>query len=335
MNNFSRKGAKAQRKSAVLLLNAFCIVVISHGAAFAQSPAEADALRAIKLATNPTSKLAAAEDFIAKFPNSNARLDVAEVVADEILKIKNGAVALALLDRARAVFTSEQEQEILKPVALEAYAIGNRTDDAFTLAREMLAKNPDDLRVLVRITAAGTDETRKKNLKYSEAALQYGLKAIALIEGGKKPAGLDAETWALLQGNLPELYQQTAILYLASGNTLEAKARLTKASTLSPQDPSNYALLARVINADYLLQTDAYEAMPDGKPKQDALKQLETLLDSMIDAYARAAGLATGRAAYQTLLQQVIPALTIYYKRRHNESIMGLQQLINRYRPRP
>src|SRR5512138_566107 len=105
MNNLSRNGANALRKSAELLLLALCVVVVSHGAAFAQSTTtEADALAAIKLATNPTTKLAAAEDFVAKFPNSSARLGVAETVADEILKIKNGAVALALLERARAVF---------------------------------------------------------------------------------------------------------------------------------------------------------------------------------------------------------------------------------------
>ena len=313
-----------------VLVTAFCVFAVSE--VFAQTT-EDDALTAIKRATNPTTKLSAAEDFIAKFPNSNARLSVAETVAGEILKIKNGAVALALLDRARAVFTSEQEQEILKPVALEAYALGNRIDDAFALASEMLAKNPDDVNVLTRMTLAGTEETRKKNRKYTELSLQYGLKAIVLIEAGKKPAGTDDETWALQKDNLAELYQQTAILYLASGNTQEAKSRLTKAATLSPLDPSNFALLARVMNADYLLQMDAYEVMPDGKARQDAQQKLDALLDSMIETYARAAGLATGRAEYQTLLQQVIPDLTIYYKRRNNDSIKGLQQLINRYRP--
>jgi len=308
--------------------------VVAQGAAFAQST-EADALAAIKLATNPTTKLTAAEDFVAKFPNSNERIHVAEVIANDILKIKNGAVALALLERARAVFTSEQEKEILKPAALEVYAIGNRPDDAFALAREMLAKNPDDLNVLVRMTDAGTEETRKKNRKYADVSLQYGLKAIALIEADKKPANVDDQTWALQKDNLAQLYQQTAILYLAAGNTGEASARLTKATKLSPLDPSNFALLARVINADYLLQMDAYEAMPEGRSKQETQRKLDGVLDSMIDAYAQAAGLATGHAEYQPLLQQVIPDLTVYYKRRHNESIKGLQQLINRYRPTP
>jgi tetratricopeptide (TPR) repeat protein len=315
-----------------VLVTAFCVFAVSE--VFAQSPTEDDALAAIKRATNPTTKLSAAEDFIAKFPNSNARLGVAETVAGEILKIKNGAVALALLDRARAVFTSEQEQEILKPAALEAYALGNRVDDAFALASEMLGKNPDNINVLTRMTLAGTEETRKKNRKFAEVSLQYGLKAIALIEAGKKPAGIDDESWALQRGSIAELYQQTAILYLASGNTQETKSRLTKAAALSPLDPSNFALLARVMNADYLLQMDAYEVMPDGKAKQDTQKNLDALLDSMIETYARAAGLATGRVEYQTLLTQVIPDLTIYYKRRNNQSIKGLQQLINRYRPK-
>lgn len=313
---------------------ALLAVCILHGLVAAQSLTEADALTAVKLATNPTSKLAAAEDFIAKFPNSNARLGVARLVADEILKIKNGAVALVLLERAQAIFTSEPERAILKPVALEAYAIGNRTDDAFSLASEMFTANADDLYLLVRMTQLGAEEARKRNRKYANVSLQYGLKAIGLIEGDKKPSSVDDETWAAHKANLGQLYQQTAILYLATGNTPEAKARLTKASVLSPRDPNNFALLGRVINADYVLQMKAYEAMAEGGPKRETLKRLDAMVDEMIDAYARAAGLATGRAEYQTLLQQVIPDLTIYYKYRHNQSTKGLQELINRYRAR-
>jgi hypothetical protein len=325
MNSLNRK----------VLLIVLCIFVVSHTRVFAQSTTEADALASIKLATNPTTKLAAAEDFVAKFPKSNARLNIAELIADEILKIKNGSVALALLERAQAVFTSDAEREIFKPAALEAYVSGNRVDDAFALAGEMLKSNTDDVRVLARMTFAGSEQARKKNRKYADVSLQYGLKAIALIEQDKRPANISDERWTAQKGNLGQLYQQTAILYLAAGNKSEAKARLTKASVLSPLDPSNFALLARVMNADYVSQKEAYEAMAEGEAKQEARKALENLLDSMIDAYARAAGLATGRAEYQTLLQQVIPDLTTYYKYRNNQSIKGLPQLINRYRPKP
>jgi tetratricopeptide (TPR) repeat protein len=280
---------------------------------------EADALAAIKLATNPTTKLAAAEDFIAKFPNSNARLDVAKLIADEILKIKNGAVALALLERAQAAFTTAQEQELLKPVALTTYALGDRPDEAFALADEMLAKNPNDILVLARMTQLGADEARKRNRKYADVSLQYGLRAIALIEADKKTE------------ELGQLYQQTAILYIAAGNTQEAKSRLEKATTLSPRDPGNFALLGRVINIDYLAQVKAYESMSEGKAKQDAARQLDVVLDAVIDNYAHAAGLSIGRAEYQTLLRQVLPDLTIYYKQRHDGTIKGLQQLMKKY----
>ena len=323
------------RKLTRVLVQAFCVFVVSNAAVSAQSTTEADALAAVKLATNPTTKLTAAEDFIAKFPNSTARVDVAEVIAGEILKVKNGMVALTLLERAHAIFTSEKEREILKPAALEAYVIGNKPDEAFALAAEMLAKNPDDIQVLTRMTQEGTEEASKKNRKYANISLQYGLKAITLLEADTKPARLANEVWTTERGKLDRLYQQTAILYLAVGNAQEAKTRLTKATTLSPRDPSNYALLARVINVDYLTQKDAYEAMKDVKSKQEAQTKLEALLDSMIDAYARAVGLATGRVEYQSLLQSVIPDLTVYYKLRHNQSIKGLQELINRYRMAP
>ena len=323
------------RKLTGALVSTFCVFVVSTAAVPAQSLTEAEALAAIKRATNPTTKLTAAEDFIAKFPNSTERLSVAEVIAGEIFKVKNGMVALTLLERAQAIFTSEKEREVLKPAALEAYVLGNRPDDAFALAAEILAKNPDDLQVLTRMTQVGTEEASRKNQKYSNISLQYGLKAIGLLEASSKPATLSDDAWSTQRGKLDRLYQQTAILYYAAGNVGETKARLTKASTLSPQDPSNFALLGRVINADYLVQKEAYEALKDAKAKQEAQKTLEDLLDSMIDAYARAVGLATGRMEYQSLLQSLIPDLTVHYKTRHNQSIKGLQELINRYRTAP
>ena len=328
MTKPNHKGTKA-----FLIVLSLCVFAAGSDPTKAQSPTEAEALQAIKLATNPTTKLTAAEDFIARFPKSESRLAIAQLVAAEILKIRNGTVVLALFERAQAVFTSAQEKEILGPLALEAYSNGNRPDDAFALAGEMLAKNPDDLYVLARMARAGAEEARKKNRKHADVSLQYGLKAIALIEAGKRPASFDEITWADYKASLGQLYQYTAILYLAADNTPEAKAHLTKATALSPHDPSNFALLGRVINFDYVAQMKAYEAMAEGRDKDDALKRLDAVVDAMIDAYARAAGLATGRPEYQTLLQQVIPDLTTYYKYRH-KSTKGLVQLINQYKPR-
>jgi hypothetical protein len=319
-----------------MLLKLSCAIVLSSQLICAQTNqlTEAEALTAITLATNPTTKLAAAEDFVNRFPKSSSRIKAAELVAAEILKVQNGAVAITLVERAQAIFTTDEEREILKPVALEAYATGNRTNDAFKLAAELLAKNPDDLYVLVQMTRAGAEEVRKRNREHAAVALQYGLKAITLVEaaGTKRSRLSDELSTAEPVGDLGQLYQQTAILYLGMGNTDDAKAQLTKATVARPDDPSNFALLGRVVHADYVRQNDAYEKMAVGKEKQETLKKLDAQLDTIIDAYARAAGLAMGRQEYQPLMQQVIPDLTNYYKYRNNQSTKGLQQLIDKYR---
>jgi hypothetical protein len=319
-----------------LPVNVLGTILLCTGLLFAQTNqlTEAEALTAITLATNPSTKLAAAEDFVARFPKSNSRLKAAELVAAEILKVQNGTVAITLVERAQSIFTRDEEREIFKPVALEAYATGNRPKDAFKLAAEILAKDPDDLYVLVQMTRAGAEEVRKRNREHADVALQYGLKAIAVVETGVKPRKVDDQSWFEHKSNLGQLYQQTAILYLGTGNTDEAKARLIKASTLHPDDPSNFALLGRVIHADYVKQMEAYGALTEGKQKQETLKRLDALLDTIVETYARAAGLATGRQEYQALMQQVIPDLTNYYKYRHNNSTKGLQELIDKYKLR-
>lgn len=295
---------------------------------------EADALAAVMMAGSPTAKLAAAEEFIAKFPNSTSRLKVAEAVVAEFSRIKNPTVYQTLFERAQTVFTSSQERTIFRSVALNAYTFSNRIDDAFKLAAEMLESNPEDLSVLLRITSAGAGAAQKRSHKYSAVALQYGLKAIALIEAGKKPSSLDDESWTTFQARLGELYQDTAILYLASNDTSVAKLRLAKAATLNPQDPTNFALLGRVLSAEYMAELASYESLPEGSARLEARKKLETDLDAIIELYARATGLATGQPEYQVLLQQIIPDLTSYYRQRNSQSVEGLQRLINKYRIR-
>jgi len=141
--------------------------------------------------------------------------------------------------------------------------------------------------------------------------------------------------WTAHKEVLPELYQQTAILHMVTGNAAEAKARLIKATALGPKDPSSFALLGLLINDEYVQQATAYKSMPEGKQKEETLKKLQDMLDNIIDVYAHAAALAVGRPEYQALLQQVTTDLTSYYKFRHNQSTEGLQQLIDKYKPQP
>src|SRR5215203_4412268 len=236
-----------------------CVVLISHRAVFAQT--ENEYITSIKTATNPTLKLTAAEDFIAKFPASRSRTNIAELIAADIAGVRDGAVALALLQRAQAVFTSEQEREIFKRVSFEVYAISNQYEAAFALADELLAKNPQDLDVLVLMASIGVTEWVKPKRQLAELALQYTLKAIEIVESGKQPAGVKDERWATYKNDLGLLYRNTAFLYLAFKNLQEGRVRATKATVLMSKEPSNFATLGRAISEDYLLQLETYDAM--------------------------------------------------------------------------
>jgi len=298
--------------------------------------AEKQALNAVNSAPDAPAKLAAATEFVHKFPKSTVRLRVAEVVANEIGKMPNAADAIPLAEKAQTVFTADDEQlSVMKPLLVSTYNRGGRNDDSFKVAGDILAKRPDDINVLVQMTAAGADQARQNNPKNAAQALKYGAKAIELIEGNKKPATMSDADWATYKSALPQSYQQTALLNLVTNNLADAKTQLTKATQIGTKDAYPYALLASIINEEYTKGAGEYQTMAPGPQKQEALKHLEGLLDSIIDNYAHAAALATGKPEYQELLKQLIPDLTNYYKFRHNQSTEGLQELIDKYKPKP
>lgn len=299
------------------------------------SQEETQALNAIDAAPTSEAKLTAAEAFLKKYPKTTSRGQVLDALANTIAQEKNATQAVALAEKAQPLYTSADEQDIIKTTLVVVYAAANRPDDAFKVAGELLAKDPENVQVLVQMTLTGTEQVKQKNTKYAAQSLQYGVKAIELIEADKKPVKMSDAFWASHKAALPQLYQQTAILNLVTGNTREAKDRLVKTSTLSPKDPYPFALLGFILNDEYTKQVPTFQALPPSPAKDAEKKRLEGLLDNIIDIYAHAAGLATGRPEYQALLQQIVPDLTGYYKYRHNQSTDGLQQLIDKYKAQP
>jgi hypothetical protein len=296
------------------------------------SPDEAKAVAAINSAADAPAKLTAAESFVKKNPKSTARLSIANFVAGQIDQVSDAAQRLSLAEKFQKIFTEEKELNAVGPVILDAYIAANRLDDAFDLASKILAKNPEDLRVLLQMMNAGAEAAKRQNGKYAAQSLQYGLKAIELIEANKKPVDLDDASWAKQRTVLPRLYQQAGILSLFSGNSAEAKTRVEKAATLDPNDPMNQLLIAGLLDEEYQKMAQTYQQMPASQQKEDMLKRINEQMDKTIDAYAHAVGLSTGRPEYQQLQTQALQNLTPYYKYRHNQSIEELQPLIDKYK---
>ena len=333
-------------KTSALLLSAvallWCLLLSINVAAFQNqqqqpklSADEMKALQAINALTDPSAKLKGVGDFIKKYPKTPIRAQLLDTVAGEIAKIKDPAQAVSLAETAQTIFTNENEQATLNGVLMDSYLLAGRADDVFKVGTAILAKNPEEVHALIQMSFVGADQVRKQNPKYVQQGLQSGLKAIELIEADKKPMTMEAARWENHKALLPEIYQQVAILALVGGNVTEARARAVKATEIGPNDPTNFAVLGMVVNNDYMQLATTYKTMPEGKDKEAALQKIEGLLDQVIDAYAHAVGLSIGKPEHQPMMQQLTVDLTSYYKFRHNQSTEGLQQLIDKYKPKP
>jgi len=294
--------------------------------------AEAKAVAAIEAAPDINAKMVAAEEFVKKYPKSTLRQHTAEYVVDQILAVKDPAQKLALAQKFPTVFTDKNEADWSKSALIDAYLELGRFDEAFGEGASYLAKNGDDVQILSNLTIAGVEQAKKHNPKYVNASRQYGAKAIELFEGNKKPAGTDDAVWEKQKNMLPQVYQELAIISLMEQKPAEAQAKLEKAATLNPADPTNYGLLADITEGEYRQYAESYQSMPNGKPRDEMLQKATATMDKVIELYARAAALSEGNPVHKQFYDQVMQFLTPYYKYRHNDSTTGLQQLIDKYK---
>ena len=297
-----------------------------------QAPeAEVKAASAISSAPDLAAKLTQAEAFVKKYPKSTLRPQIMQGLTAEISRVTDAGQRLTLGERFLKTFSNDGESGYMKALVVNEYVNANRVDEAFKLGAATLAKQPENLGVLSTLALAGTEEARKQNSKYATQALQYGVKAIEMIESNKKPADMDDAYWTFQQALLPKLYLSMGALALAGGKPAEAKPRLEKAIQLSPTEPTAYVFLGGVIDDEYQAVAASYQTMMEGPEKQATLKKATELMDKVIDLYARGLGAAASKPEYKTLYDQVLESITPYYRYRY-KSTTGLQPLIDKYK---
>ncbi len=296
------------------------------------SEAENKAAALVDAAIDVPAKLAAATKFLGKYPKSSLRPNVAGHIAGHISPIKDPAEKVRLAEELQKLFPGN-DTPVVTSVLIGAYVDANRLDDAFALGAKALAANPEDIAILTELAFASSNAAKKQNGKFIATGNQYGAKAIELIEANKKPAGMDDAQWTAQAALRPRLYQEIGILALISRDFAGAKARFEKASSLAPDDPMNYAMMASTFDEEYMLAVKAFQDAPAGAQKDELLKKANAQLDKVIEAYAHAIGVASGRAEYQPLADQARQNMELYYKYRHNNSTDGMQQLIDKYKP--
>jgi hypothetical protein len=296
------------------------------------SEAEMKAAQAVQSAADINTTATAAAEFIKKYPKSSLRPQVARIVVGKLNAVQDPAQRATLAEGAMKLFDRPEESDIINPLLVNAYMEAKRPDDAFRVAGVWLDKNPNDVTGLTQMGLTGIDQARRGNAKYAQQSQQYATQAIALIEADKKPAAMDAAEWATFKTQwLPNLYQSLGLLGYMMKNPTEARTRLEKAAALGIGDPTTYALLADLADADYQTIAKQTNSMAAGAEHDASMKRAQDQLDKVIDLYAHAVALSEGKAEYQPMHDQLTTPLTSYYKYRKG-STEGLQQLIDKYK---
>ena len=209
-------------------------------------------------------------------------------------------------------------------------AKANEYAKALELAKQVLAEEPDNLKVLIDFAYAGY---ASKNPAYQADTLANAKKAIQLIESGKT-----LENWN------PYVSKDEALGYLYNSigslnvqkNAAEGLPDLIKAAQFEgklKKLPFTYGTIAEAYEAGpYAKQSEEYKAKFGGKDETPesklALENINQIIDRMIDAYARAVALAGTDAQYAAAKKTWMDSLSTWYKFRHNQTEDGLNEMI-------
>jgi hypothetical protein len=198
---------------------------------------------------------------------------------------------------------------------------------AFELCGPYLARDKENLRPYLLMSLAGIKTASSAGQTAKGETVRVARKALDLIRAGKTVdawtfGGSKDETVAAL-----EFY--TAYLTMDTDLAATAATMLTlaKSNTSYSKNPDTYFYLGQAIHKGEVAKLlDAYKTKCSGKettPECDAdFNKIESLIDRVVDAYARAYALSNGKSAAAKA------ALTEVYKQRHEDSDAGMDQLI-------
>lgn len=294
--------------------------------------AELTEARKVEAAPDAAARFAAARDFIQKYPKSTLRPTVAQMTAAKIAELPDATQQITLAEQFNTIFTEPSEAGLVSQDLLEAYLKAERLADAFKLADASVDKMPDVVGAMIGLVNAGYKQMQQRKTEFIPQTTKYAGRVIEAIEADKRPTTVDATVWTEYRTKqLPQLYRIHGLLLYSSGDAAAAKVKLQKAIALAPNDMFAYLVLGGLRNEEYQGLVLKYKAAT-GPQAADLLKQAQALLDQVIDDYAHVIALSEGNAQYQQIRDQVLVDLQADYKYRHNGSLDGLQQLIDKYK---
>ena len=207
--------------------------------------------------------------------------------------------------------------------------VENRYADMFQIGREILADEPDNMRVIFQLTNAGY---AANSAALDGETVAFAKKSIQLIESGKAPdkwEPFDSKDDAL--GWLNYIIATRAV----KNSPGEAIPLFIKAASYEGKIkklPYAYNALGEAYEKGpfpkLLAAYKVFEGKEESTESKLALENLNQVIDRMIDAYARAVALSGTDPQYKDIKAQALGGVTDWYKFRHEKQTTGLDELI-------
>lgn len=173
-------------------------------------------------------------------------------------------------------------------------------DEVYASGKEILAKEPDQLDVMITLGSIGYDELfeGRTDFKYNEDTLRFARQAIAAIESGKTSETYGLYRWAFKDKNaaLAELNLTIGyITQIAKKNMKEALPylyKVTQSSTAAAKNPIPYDLIGRYYFAELNLLVDKIKAAEATQNPEDSVEVAQKKVDDIKALVAMANGTA-------------------------------------------
>jgi hypothetical protein len=220
----------------------------------------------------------------------------------------------------------------------DAAVKANNFDEVYSVGREILAKEPEQLDVLISLGSIGYDQSfEKNNYKYNDDTLRYARQAIAALEAGKPAKTYGLFNWTFKDKNtaLSELNLTVGyITQVAQKNkkdSVEYLYKATQGGSSTAKNPIPYELIGWYYfdELNKLVQqiktAEATQSASDtaevAQKKVDDIKALVAMANGTaeraMDAFSRAYSLAApSNAPYRAKLKKNVEDA---YKLRHGK----------------
>ena len=213
------------------------------------------------------------------------------------------------------------------------------------IGRAVLADNPDNLDYLIAMSVQLRSNelfATPPNFTHSKDAAEFTERAMKLIEGGKTPTPNPSSPFD--KNKTLAFFDQTlAVIDDQAKNIDKALERYQHAASLDPMSPLYFFHVGRLNQEKYLAAAKKYQDLPEADrdaspPKPEvkaALDDVNKYADGVINAWVRYLGLTAGKPTTGDTRSKVESVVTELYKFRNNNSIDGLDKLVEQNKTSP